>query len=213
MSEILRPVDPLNVIAALEGLDYDINVITQLPAYLEDVERCHHGLEVLDVLSQTAQYPALRGLIEGEYDLPQSQMVTQTFYRGALLGMKAIELSPSAWVLASLESEKIIMPGTNRQIADESEIVRVWAQSVRMLADEGLALASEYGSRLDTWAALVTPDPFASMHFKQGFGFTLMIAKQAVDRRSSQEFETFMQEAGLGGEDWSVLEKEFETGE
>lgn len=210
MSTTFESIEGFNAGVALESLEVDLMCSGQQPReYMDYLEEHYVETEAFGVLSVYAQYFGYQDLLDGKH----SPERPEPFFKGALLGLRAVELSPASWVVNELGGAtfEVGLPRDLNEYEDGDEnakaLIRDTVQSLELKGSDGYSLVVDFHDAIHIWGAHITGSMPAGIPFQCGLGYALRSAKQLVDQRAAQNFAKFLEDSGL---DVAAIEADFE---
>lgn len=211
MAERIDPTTGFEINTGLAQLCVETEPLDDMGVYIADQAQRYVNLPAAQIINYSARLPEIADFVQKTSTLP-ARASGQAFKLGAILGLRALELSESSWVIPELDGKTVsfTLPASST-IQDETLVN--WAQAVQAMGDTGYyELAIPVHARLDAWGLPVVHDTLAVPSFKRGFGFMLQAARKVVERQASVSFEHFMMDAELDLGEWAKLEADFESG-
>lgn len=130
------------------------------------------------------------------HDWSQERNTSSVFYRGGMLALRAVSLTQSSPILRQLGAQQLEPPlkGDFTYAERGSD----WLARNQVITDKAHAALAELAPQSrynlhDISMAITDGDWKGALHFNNGFGYTLQVAKEQVERQRDDMFGRFME--------------------
>lgn len=181
-TELMQGLKPIDAILAL---DTELASPTSVAGYTDDLNQWYRERPMYEPLLLVAGLTDHPDLITPTSDYIRYEHKI-AFFKGALLGFRAVELHGFGWVLNELEPDAIV-PTDTLECGPISETDdNFWTPELEQRSNEGYHMVRPIHSKIHSWGISATSNMTTSTTFGRGLGFSLQTSSQAIETRREE---------------------------